>query len=347
MKKIITIALAFVLALGFQFGAMSEVNAVPVQHEIIALYDGEGTITPSSSAENPILVADGESITFEFHPAPGYIVGSIIIEDFEATDWDGTNSYTIENVTEPLMVYVTFVEGESWDVTSSVEGNGTISPLGVTPVLEGEDITFEITPDLGYKIKDILINGDSVGPDADPEFKDVMGDHEIKVIFEPIEFDIVGGADQSLEYGSEGIDEVVIEADFSLFDGVLVDGELLEEGSDYTAREGSTIVKFKESYLKNLSEGEHKVEFKFKNNTTVKTSLTVTPKKEEPKPSETTTTTSSSASNTSKPTASASGTGQSTAAPATGDNSTVYISLLIISAALATLLSASRRQASK
>ncbi len=318
-----------------------KVTFVESSWDVTSIVEGNGTVSPSGTTS----VAEGEDIMFEFTPMAGYKTDSVMLDDAEVTGWEDTNSYTIENVTAPHTLKVTFAEITSWDITSSVEGNGTISPLGVTSVNEGEDIMFEITPDLGYKVKDILINGDSVGPDAAPEFKDVMGSYEIKVIFEPIEFEIIEGANQSFEYGSKTIDELVVNADFNLFDGLLIDGQLLINGSDYTAREGSTIVKLSENYLKNLSEGEHKVEFKFKNNTTVKTSLTVTPKKEESKPSETTATTSS-ASNTSKPTASASGTGQSHS-PATGDSSTVYMSLLIISAALAMLISASRRQSSK
>ena len=44
---------------------------------------------------------------------------------------------------------------------------------------------------------------------------------------------------------------------FEMFEGVDVDGTELEEGRDYTAEEGSTIIKLKPSYLESLSDGSH------------------------------------------------------------------------------------------
>ena len=47
--------------------------------------------------------------------------------------------------------------------------------------------------------------------------------------------------------------------DFSKFTGVKVDGNLIDK-SNYTAKEGSTIITLKASYLNTLSAGTHTVE---------------------------------------------------------------------------------------
>ena len=47
-------------------------------------------------------------------------------------------------------------------------------------------------------------------------------------------------------------------ADFALFKGVYVDGELLDE-SNYTAKAGSTIIRLAADYVATLSEGEHEI----------------------------------------------------------------------------------------
>ena len=59
--------------------------------------------------------------------------------------------------------------------------NGAISPSGSVSVRSGKDQTFTITPDKGYAISDVKIDGKSVG--ASYTFENVKGNHTIKAIF--------------------------------------------------------------------------------------------------------------------------------------------------------------------
>jgi hypothetical protein len=48
-----------------------------------------------------------------------------------------------------------------WTITATVTGTGgTISPAGEVVVTNGSDQTFTITPNLGYHVEDVLVNGD-------------------------------------------------------------------------------------------------------------------------------------------------------------------------------------------
>ena len=61
--------------------------------------------------------------------------------------------------------------------------NGSISPSGWTSVLYGWDQTFTITPDKGYAVAKVLVDGKSVGSVKSYTFKNVTKDHTIEAIF--------------------------------------------------------------------------------------------------------------------------------------------------------------------
>ena len=61
--------------------------------------------------------------------------------------------------------------------------NGSISPSGWTSVRHGWDQTFAITPDKGYAVAKVLVDGKSVGSVKSYTFKNVTTDHTIEVVF--------------------------------------------------------------------------------------------------------------------------------------------------------------------
>ena len=64
---------------------------------------------------------------------------------------------------------------------------------------------------------------------------------------------------RSWTHDSDGNITIRGNGDFSKFTGVKVDGNLIDK-SNYTAKEGSTIITLKASYLNTLSAGTHTVE---------------------------------------------------------------------------------------
>ena len=61
--------------------------------------------------------------------------------------------------------------------------NGSISPSGWTSVRDGRDQTFTISPDKGYAVAKVLVDGKSVGAVKSYTFKNVTKDHTIEAIF--------------------------------------------------------------------------------------------------------------------------------------------------------------------
>jgi len=65
-----------------------------------------------------------------------------------------------------------------------------------------------------------------------------------------------------------------INSNFELFDKVFVDGKEVDKEM-YEAKSGSTIISFKEDYIKNLTEGEHTFKTTFKDGSSAETKFTV------------------------------------------------------------------------
>lgn len=76
--------------------------------------------------------------------------------------------------------------GTSYDyftITASAGAGGSISPSGSFSVREGRDKTFTITPDSGYRISDVLVDGKSVGAVSSYTFDNVQKRHTIEAVF--------------------------------------------------------------------------------------------------------------------------------------------------------------------
>ncbi|MDO4939918.1 MAG: InlB B-repeat-containing protein, partial [Lachnospiraceae bacterium] len=69
-------------------------------------------------------------------------------------------------------------------ITATAGANGKVSPESKT-VNEGEDATFTITPDTGYEIDTVTVDGAAVTPTSDTTYKftDVRAEHTLNVTF--------------------------------------------------------------------------------------------------------------------------------------------------------------------
>ena len=71
----------------------------------------------------------------------------------------------------------------SFTITAEAGENGTISPSGVKSVKSNEKVTYNITPNYGYVVKDVLVNGKSVGAVETYTFNGITADSTIKAEF--------------------------------------------------------------------------------------------------------------------------------------------------------------------
>lgn len=81
---------------------------------------------------------------------------------------------------------VPYVPGNIYTITATAGTGGKITPSGTVHVVELGSAIFEIAPNQGYKISDVLVDGTSVGAVESYAFSYVIANHTIEARFEPI-----------------------------------------------------------------------------------------------------------------------------------------------------------------
>ena len=104
--------------------------------------------------------------------------------------------------------------GQTYTLTSSAGAGGSISPLGDTTVVEGGDRTFTITPNAGYHVATLTVDGSPVAPAQSYTFTDVTQAHTISAAFAINTYTltytagaggtITGTSPQSVDHGGSG-----------------------------------------------------------------------------------------------------------------------------------------------
>ncbi len=125
-------------------------------------------LVPLENPQNGIVNGDG---TYSF--SPGYSEAK-----FDWNDVDGNGNPTRFSGT------LTVLKG--FDITSTSEGNGAITPMGTVVIKSGTSQTFDFTPDSGYEVDKVIVD-DVEQPVSDSyTFNNVTENHTIKVIFKQI-----------------------------------------------------------------------------------------------------------------------------------------------------------------
>ncbi|MBN1844924.1 MAG: fibronectin type III domain-containing protein [Sedimentisphaerales bacterium] len=158
-----------------------------LQYTITASATPGGQISPSGQ----ISVLHGDSQAFALMPSAGYNVYALIVDEQYLT---GLESYTFSNVTANHTIYAVFAN-EIHTIEASCGPGGQIAPSGAVLVAAGQDKTFVFTPETGYQIEQVLVDGASVGAPASYTFADVVASHTLYVSFAPIVYTITASVE--------------------------------------------------------------------------------------------------------------------------------------------------------
>jgi hypothetical protein len=144
-------------------------------YTIAATAGPNGTISPSGS----VPVNGGASQTFIITPATNYHMADVLVDGASV---GAVASYTFTNVTANHSIQASFAI-DTHTIAAAAGAGGTISPSGMVQVIHGGSQSFSIRANSRYTVKDVLVDGTSVGPVAFYSFTNIITDHSISVSF--------------------------------------------------------------------------------------------------------------------------------------------------------------------
>jgi hypothetical protein len=144
-------------------------------YTITATAGANGSISPSGA----VSVSAGANQSFTITPDPSYHVADVLVDGVSV---GAVTSYTFTNVQANHTISASFAI-DTYTITASVGANGSISPSGAVSVNAGASQAFTITPDTGYHVDDVLVDGASVGAVTSYTFTNVTADHTISASF--------------------------------------------------------------------------------------------------------------------------------------------------------------------
>lgn len=223
----------------YMFNYITESKDVYVTFEKIKytvdVTSGEnGQVSPSGKVQ----VEHGDSKTFTITPDNGFGIAYIKLND---QNIDIQNSVTITDITTNQKLEVGFER--VFFIKATSEGNGDITPSAL--VISGTECTFTFTPSEGYEVKDVQVDGESVGAVPSYTFTNVTEPHTISVEYRIKTFDVKLSIEGEGRVEADEIIDVVTYGDQRIFTinpdngwevhKVYVDGESVEVSNNQFA----------------------------------------------------------------------------------------------------------------
>lgn len=136
------------------------------------------TISNVSTSRTSITVPYNSQVTIEANANSGYRWGAnsnvFVVElpesgtDENVPTTSATTSFqdVVDHMVEDMEYIIQPpVSIPQYTITPSAGTGGTISPSTPQTVYQGDSITFQVTPNSGYRIKSVKFNGNSLQPD--------------------------------------------------------------------------------------------------------------------------------------------------------------------------------------
>ncbi|HOW08547.1 MAG TPA: hypothetical protein PLX08_01975 [Bacteroidales bacterium] len=136
----------------------------------------------SVSPQGVTTVNYGTCQKYTVTPSTGYYISDVKVDDISVGP---VNEYNFTNITGNHSISASF-SIKTFVMTSSSNTGGVVSPAGNTTVNYGSDLTYDFTPDYGFRIKDVIVDNVSKGKITSFVFKAITDNHSISVVYEPI-----------------------------------------------------------------------------------------------------------------------------------------------------------------
>ena len=117
--------------------------------------------------------------SFSITPNTGYHIDSVIVD---GASQGPVPSFTFTNVTASHTIRAVFAINQ-FTIAATAGANGAISPSGSVIVNYGANQSFTITPNTGYHIDSVVVDGSNQGPNPSYTFTAVTAGHTIAAYF--------------------------------------------------------------------------------------------------------------------------------------------------------------------
>jgi hypothetical protein len=177
-----------VIAGFFTFTDLSNDHSITAQfekmmYEIILPDPNLGAIAiPVGGSDSPVEY--GAQFNFVVELLEGYTQSDITVRTNGMVLHPVNTIFTINNITVDQYVTVDGLALNTYTVTAKGSTGGTINPAGIFMVTHGESKTFEMIPNVGYKVSDVVVNGESEGAVEVYTFHNVRADGTINAFFQ-------------------------------------------------------------------------------------------------------------------------------------------------------------------
>lgn len=145
-------------------------------YSITAVAGPNGTITPSGVTSVGYLGSQSYTIT----PSAGYHIADVLIDGLSI---GVVSTYDFVNITTSHIISATFAI-DTFIISSTAGSHGIITPEGITIVEYNTNQKYLIVPDIGYRILNVLLDGQSIGAVSEYTFLNVVANHTISASFE-------------------------------------------------------------------------------------------------------------------------------------------------------------------
>jgi hypothetical protein len=210
-------------------------------YTLTASAGAHGSISPSGTT----AVSSGNSQGYTITPDAGYHVSDVIVD---GTSVGAVATYSFSNVSANHTISASFAV-DTYTLTASAGAHGSISPSGTTAVSSGNSQGYTITPDTGYHVSDVIVDGKSMGAVSAYTFSNITSNHSISAVFEAETFvitassnangDISPGNSVTVEYGASQSFTFTADTGYHIED-VQVDGQSVGVCRSYTFTDVST-----------------------------------------------------------------------------------------------------------
>lgn len=103
--------------------------------------------------------------------------------DADSTPRPASATQAPEDTKAPEATPTAQPQARTYRINVTAGSGGSVSPSGSVGVEEGKDASFTITPNAGYELSQLLIDGSSVALTDSYRFTDVRGDHTLYAVF--------------------------------------------------------------------------------------------------------------------------------------------------------------------